>query len=91
MTEGVERRVVACDRRVDRGGVLVRRGVESRRMVLIGFCGCAEAGVNEGSLAAVEATSGWDTVASIFLEVQRDWFVQLRPYCTHLDEILETF
>lgn len=52
ITLGVERRVVACDSRVDSGGVLVRRGVESRRMVLTAFCGCDGAGVSKEEVVA---------------------------------------
>lgn len=73
MTEGVERRFVACDRRVDNGGVFVRRGVESRRMVLMGFGG-SDGVEGDGSASAdSEATSGCATVSSIVHSVLRKW------------------
>lgn len=55
ITLGVDRRVVACDRRVDSGGVFVRRGVESRRMVLIAFWGCGGADLGEDSKTMLPA------------------------------------
>ena len=90
MTEGVQRRVVACERRVDNGGVFVRRGVESRRIVLMGFCDCAGAEFDNGACTVVEVLLDSIIGSSMVQCVMRQW-LWTSSHCPHFRKDLETF
>lgn len=82
-------RFVACARRVDSGGVFVRRGVESRRMVLMGFCGSDGVDGDDSASTAICAASGWIIISSIVQCLDKVFCSNRRTFTKHLETFLK--